>query len=83
VSGTKVTASQSSAGAQTVHRNAAAEDELMMKRVDISRAPEDEDELMTSRDRWMNSFEAGPAFERQLSQAGGGKPRRMMQVDVA
>jgi hypothetical protein len=90
VSGAAHTAPSSHASTQDVHRNAAEEDELMMKRISIQRAPQEEDELMMKRDpaiqrapeedelmtkrsAMLGSFDAGPAFERQLRGAGGGK----------
>jgi hypothetical protein len=58
------------------------EDQLQAKRVDpstgsgqvISRAPQEEDELMTKREKMLSSFEAGSDFESKLSSSGGGKP---------
>jgi hypothetical protein len=50
------------------------EDELMMKRVDISRAPEDEDELLAKRTGMLDAFDAGSDFESKLGSSPSGAP---------
>ncbi len=50
------------------------EDELQASRMDVSRAPAEEDELMTKRNGMLDSFDAGSDFEQQLGASGSGKP---------